>query len=270
MTRGLNRVQMGLTEEMVEAYGETIWDLSHNIQVRIGDPGADARLGADRGAARRRRARRRADRRPHRADPRAGHPYPAPAGAPQVPPPSLSPALRAGRRAPLPGGAVRPGRAAREPRRTGDGAPRGPQIRPRRGGPPHPDRPLGTRHPRQEAARARGGEREPPRPGRRRENSRLGRGARTGAVACEWADGTGNRARRRGRDRRSAAVLVASGLRGGIAFERGAVPAAGRLAAGRSRAMPRNGFGPGVDHMPRRIAGAAGVGARDRSPRSKI
>ena len=38
MTRGLNRVQMGLTEEMVEAYGETVWDLSHNIQVRIGDP----------------------------------------------------------------------------------------------------------------------------------------------------------------------------------------------------------------------------------------
>ena len=38
MTRGLNRVQMGLTEEMVEAYGETIWDLSHNVQVRIGDP----------------------------------------------------------------------------------------------------------------------------------------------------------------------------------------------------------------------------------------
>ena len=38
MTRGLNRVQMGLTEEMVEAYGETIWDLSHNIQFRIGDP----------------------------------------------------------------------------------------------------------------------------------------------------------------------------------------------------------------------------------------
>ncbi|MDE0176781.1 MAG: class I adenylate-forming enzyme family protein [Defluviicoccus sp.] len=38
MTRGLNRVQMGLTEEMVEAYGETIWDLSHNIQVRVGDP----------------------------------------------------------------------------------------------------------------------------------------------------------------------------------------------------------------------------------------
>ncbi len=38
MTRGLNRVQMGLTEEMVEAYGETVWDLSHNIQMRIGDP----------------------------------------------------------------------------------------------------------------------------------------------------------------------------------------------------------------------------------------
>ena len=38
MTRGLNRVQMGLTEEMIQAYGETVWDLSHNIQVRIGDP----------------------------------------------------------------------------------------------------------------------------------------------------------------------------------------------------------------------------------------
>ena len=38
MTRGLNRVQMGLTEEMVAAYGETVWDLSHNNQVRIGDP----------------------------------------------------------------------------------------------------------------------------------------------------------------------------------------------------------------------------------------
>ncbi len=38
MTRGLNRVQMGLTEQMIQAYGETIWDLSHNIQVRIGDP----------------------------------------------------------------------------------------------------------------------------------------------------------------------------------------------------------------------------------------
>ena len=38
MTRGLNRVQMGLTEEMVAAYGETVWDLSHNIQVRLGDP----------------------------------------------------------------------------------------------------------------------------------------------------------------------------------------------------------------------------------------
>ena len=23
---------------MIEAYGETVWDLSHNVQVRIGDP----------------------------------------------------------------------------------------------------------------------------------------------------------------------------------------------------------------------------------------
>ena len=38
MTRGLNRRQMGLTEAMVEAYGDTVWELSHNIQVRIGDP----------------------------------------------------------------------------------------------------------------------------------------------------------------------------------------------------------------------------------------
>ena len=38
MTRGLDRRQMGLTEAMVQAYGDTVWELSHNIQVRIGDP----------------------------------------------------------------------------------------------------------------------------------------------------------------------------------------------------------------------------------------
>ncbi len=38
MTRGLNRRQIGLTEAMVQAYGDTVWDLSHNIQLRIGDP----------------------------------------------------------------------------------------------------------------------------------------------------------------------------------------------------------------------------------------
>ncbi len=38
MTRGLDRRQMGLTEAMIEAYGDTVWDLSHNIQLRHGDP----------------------------------------------------------------------------------------------------------------------------------------------------------------------------------------------------------------------------------------
>ncbi len=38
MTRGRDRRQMGLTEAMVAAYGDTVWELSHNIQVRIGDP----------------------------------------------------------------------------------------------------------------------------------------------------------------------------------------------------------------------------------------
>ena len=37
MTRGLGRSQIGVTEQMVEAYGETIWRLSHNVQVRRGD-----------------------------------------------------------------------------------------------------------------------------------------------------------------------------------------------------------------------------------------
>lgn len=38
MTRGLNRRQIGLTEAMVAAYGDTVWELSHNVQLRVGDP----------------------------------------------------------------------------------------------------------------------------------------------------------------------------------------------------------------------------------------
>ena len=38
MTRGLTRNQIGVTEEMILAYGERIWELSCNLQVRHGDP----------------------------------------------------------------------------------------------------------------------------------------------------------------------------------------------------------------------------------------
>lgn len=38
MTRGLTREQVGMTEEMIEAYGERVFELSHNIQVRRRDP----------------------------------------------------------------------------------------------------------------------------------------------------------------------------------------------------------------------------------------
>ena len=37
MTRGLDRSQIGVTEQMVETYGETIWRLCNNVQVRRGD-----------------------------------------------------------------------------------------------------------------------------------------------------------------------------------------------------------------------------------------
>ena len=37
MTRGLGRSQIGVTEQMVETYGETIWRLCNNVQVRRGD-----------------------------------------------------------------------------------------------------------------------------------------------------------------------------------------------------------------------------------------
>ena len=38
MTRGLTRHQIGVTEAMIQAFGETVFRLSHNHQVRRGDP----------------------------------------------------------------------------------------------------------------------------------------------------------------------------------------------------------------------------------------
>lgn len=38
MTRGLSRDQIGVNEEMVLTYGERIWELSTNVQIRRGDP----------------------------------------------------------------------------------------------------------------------------------------------------------------------------------------------------------------------------------------
>lgn len=38
MTRGFNRQQIGVTEEMIQTFGETIFRMSHNHQVREGDP----------------------------------------------------------------------------------------------------------------------------------------------------------------------------------------------------------------------------------------
>jgi cyclohexanecarboxylate-CoA ligase len=38
MTRGLKRSQVGMSEEMIQTYGDTIFDLSHNLQIRRGDP----------------------------------------------------------------------------------------------------------------------------------------------------------------------------------------------------------------------------------------
>ena len=37
MTRGLKRSQIGMSEEMIQTYGESIFEMSHNIQVRRGD-----------------------------------------------------------------------------------------------------------------------------------------------------------------------------------------------------------------------------------------
>ena len=38
MTRGLKRSQTGISEEMIQTYGDAIFDMSHNIQIRRGDP----------------------------------------------------------------------------------------------------------------------------------------------------------------------------------------------------------------------------------------
>lgn len=38
MTRGLKRSQIGISDEMIVTYGDTIFDLSHNLQIRRGDP----------------------------------------------------------------------------------------------------------------------------------------------------------------------------------------------------------------------------------------
>lgn len=38
MTQGLTRAQLGVTDEMVAAYGETVFALSNNLQTRRGDP----------------------------------------------------------------------------------------------------------------------------------------------------------------------------------------------------------------------------------------
>lgn len=38
MTRGLKRSQTGVSEEMIQTYGEVIFEMSHNYQVRRGDP----------------------------------------------------------------------------------------------------------------------------------------------------------------------------------------------------------------------------------------
>lgn len=37
MTRGLSRQQIGVTEELIQAYGERVWELSTNVQIRRGD-----------------------------------------------------------------------------------------------------------------------------------------------------------------------------------------------------------------------------------------
>ena len=38
MTRGLSRDQVGVSEEMIASYRELIFKLSHNHQIRRGDP----------------------------------------------------------------------------------------------------------------------------------------------------------------------------------------------------------------------------------------
>ena len=38
MPRGLTRQQIGVTEEMIQTFGDVIFRMSHNTQVRHGDP----------------------------------------------------------------------------------------------------------------------------------------------------------------------------------------------------------------------------------------
>ena len=38
MTRGLTRAQLGVTDQMIAAYGDVIFQLSNNLQTRRGDP----------------------------------------------------------------------------------------------------------------------------------------------------------------------------------------------------------------------------------------
>ena len=46
MTQGLTRAQLGVTDEMVAAYGETVFALSNNLQTRRGDPVREKNFGA--------------------------------------------------------------------------------------------------------------------------------------------------------------------------------------------------------------------------------
>ena len=38
MVGGLTRAQIGVTEEMIASYGDLVFRLSHNHQIRLGDP----------------------------------------------------------------------------------------------------------------------------------------------------------------------------------------------------------------------------------------
>lgn len=38
MPRGLTIADIGVTEEMIDAFGAAVWELSNNVQVRQGDP----------------------------------------------------------------------------------------------------------------------------------------------------------------------------------------------------------------------------------------
>ena len=69
MTQGLTRAQLGVTDEMVTAYGETVFALSNNLQTRRGDPVREKDFDGDRGAPPRARHGGRRDRGADRAHP---------------------------------------------------------------------------------------------------------------------------------------------------------------------------------------------------------